>query len=350
MKTTKVRFITITLITVFAISIFYLNSCDEGPTEPKIEPGRRDYVWEIDTLKMPFFSSLDKIWGSSENDVWAIGPGGDLSNTIYHFDGGKWDTDGISRGISPISICGFGHNDVWIGGLEGRIWHYNGVEWKERLRLPHPQFLYSGFMDIYGDKSSDIYAVGFVDSTDGRKGIIFHYDGIEWKRINIQHTKTTLTRIKRGLKTSNNYFIRGIFEDDWQMDTTKIFMFDGEKLTELYSAPDIQDKTNFIQNIDGEMIFVIGYSLNRFSKNQFLKYYNVNELNFGVQIFGRTMKDVFFRMEDGIAHYDGNNLEYLVNDNDVNVREGILFEKKGFFLANDFNNGLNLVYKGTLKK
>lgn len=229
-----------------------------------------------------------------------------FKQTIYHYDGNKWSNDGISHPVSPISIWGFAQNDV--------------------------------------------YAVGFVDSTDGRKGMIFHYNGLEWKRVNIPQTYTTLARIKRGLKTSKNYFIRGLVENDWAEDTTKILMFDGKKLTELYSAIDTKDKINFIQNINDEMIFVIGYSLNRFYKNQFVKFYDINESNFGIPIFGRTIKDIFLSMTDGIAHYDGNNIQYLKNIGEENMSEITAFEKNIFFLAYDFNKGLNLVYKGTLKE
>lgn len=331
MKNIKTIFLALTFLTIILFSLIYLSSCDEGPTEPEIEPGRRDYVWEVDTLKMPFFSSLHRIWGSNENDVWAVGPGGDLSNTIYHYDGEEWTTDGISRGISPISIWGFASNNVWIGGLEGRIWHFDGTDWKENFRLPHPQFLFSGFMDIYGDQPNDVYAVGFVDSTDGRKGMIFHYDGVEWESVNIVSTHTTLARIKRGLKTSKNYFIRGIVENDWAEDTTKILMFDGKKLIEIYSAIDTKDKTNFIQNINDEMIFVIGYSLNKYYKSQFVKFYDINESNFGIQIFGRSLKDIFLGMKGGIAHYNGNNIQYLIEIDENRVSEFTAFEKNVFF-------------------
>lgn len=64
--------------TIFLVSIIILNTCDTTePPKDEIEPGRRDYVWEVDTLEIPF-TYLHRIWGSSPNDVWAIGPGGDL--------------------------------------------------------------------------------------------------------------------------------------------------------------------------------------------------------------------------------------------------------------------------------
>lgn len=55
-------------------------------------------------------------------------------------------------------------------------------------------------------------------------------------------------------------------------------------------------------------------------------------------------------MTDGITHYDGNNIQYLKNIGEKSMSEIIAFEKKIFFLAIDFNKGLNLIYKGTLKE
>ena len=96
------------LMHLFLIALF---SCNSNPVTPsEVHPGRRDYVWTADTL--PNYSYMGKLWGSSPSDVWAIGAAGSYSNTIYHFDGNKWSTDGIHRFISPHSIFGFAKNNV----------------------------------------------------------------------------------------------------------------------------------------------------------------------------------------------------------------------------------------------
>src|ERR1035437_6080540 len=99
---------------LFPFSIFL--SC-HNPVEPgNISPGRRDYIWTVDTL--PNYSYISKIWGNSPTDVWVIGQPGDFSKTIYHFNGRQWQTDNIFRYISPNSIYGFAVNNVWIGGSD----------------------------------------------------------------------------------------------------------------------------------------------------------------------------------------------------------------------------------------
>lgn len=205
-------------------------------------------------------------------------------------------------------------------------------------------------MDIYGETSNDVYAVGFIDSADVRKGLILHYNGTEWTRRSIKNTICNFTRIKRGIITSSNYFIRGLVESDTVDDTTKIFMLENNSLIQLYSAVNIKKNTNFIQNIGNEMVFVIGYTLNRFSDNNFKKFYDINEDNFGIQVFGKNINNTFVRMENGIAHFNGIDIQYLTKTDDNIPSEAIVFDKNVFFLANNFTSGNNLIYRGTLKE
>ena len=59
------------------------SSCDEGPIDPIIDYGRRDYVWEEDTLDVPLHSyiSYRDIVGNSSNDIWlgSLQPGCGIS-------------------------------------------------------------------------------------------------------------------------------------------------------------------------------------------------------------------------------------------------------------------------------
>ena len=89
-----------TKIIILLALLITLNTCKDtinNPPEP--EPGRRDYVWTVDTIKIPY-TFLQNISGSSSQDVWAVGPGGGLDQTIWHFNGfsasGPADT-GITR-------------------------------------------------------------------------------------------------------------------------------------------------------------------------------------------------------------------------------------------------------------
>lgn len=73
--------------------------------------------------------SLNAIWGSSADDVWAVGPGGNVA----HFDGQSWSV--VDVGLKDVdasslfAVTGTGPTDVWAVGRLGMVAHYDGVSW-----------------------------------------------------------------------------------------------------------------------------------------------------------------------------------------------------------------------------
>ena len=189
----------LTSFLTFIITAIIIYSCG-GVTDPEPIPGRRDYTWEADTLKVPG-TYLFKMWGSSPTDVWAVGPGAGLDQTIWHYNGTEWKTDGISRGINPECIWGFAYNNIWICGAEGRIWHFDGTNWSENLWYRNSDFTSVYFVDIWGVSPNDLYAVGFTDSSDVRIGLMLHHNGAEWNRVDIGFTEGILKEVRKGNNT-----------------------------------------------------------------------------------------------------------------------------------------------------
>ena len=126
--------LSLTYTTIIFLIVSYLNSCDRGPTEPDVKPGKRDYVWRVDTLEADL-NFIYKIWGSSPNDVWAVGPGSSYNKTIWHYDGNNWETDEIYRNINPRALWGFSSDKIFIGGQDGKIWRFDGSQWNKFVEL-----------------------------------------------------------------------------------------------------------------------------------------------------------------------------------------------------------------------
>ncbi|MBI9071000.1 MAG: hypothetical protein JEY94_05345 [Melioribacteraceae bacterium] len=338
------------LSVIMILTSLFLFNCEDSGLEPEPNPGRRDYVWEVDTLVIPY-TFLHEIWGSSPDDVWAIGPGGDLDKTIYHYNGKKWNNVGMQRPISPKGIWGFSSDDIWIAGNEGKIAHYNGTEWYRHLVLDEEKFAYSAFEDIWGENNQNIWAVGYLDSANTRKGLVYHFDGKEWKRINIVHNNGNLGKIRKGKKTSNNYYLWGLLENDFIGDSTMILEYSGQPNMK------VLDKSRFVfgewhnmEVIEDEVIFTINNSLYTYKNNEF-NLITTNNFSDAYQgIFGRTKKDIFWLMDNGITHYNGNNIEYILEFHGTeHLVRGLLFENDVFSLAKDYSNYTNIIIKGKLK-
>ncbi len=136
---------------------------------------------------------LQTIWGSSKNDVWALGVG----NAMYHYDGAAWSP--ISRTPRPgylnffSSVWGLAANDVWATG-DGYIHHYDGIDWTTVQRLSLPSMINSTMQtyDVKAFSVNDVWVVGGVTTAvfannqpnspvfNVDQCVVRHYDGTQW--------------------------------------------------------------------------------------------------------------------------------------------------------------------------
>lgn len=110
--------------------------------------------------------------------------------TILEYD---WQVDTLFNphgyGVIPWSMWGSSPTDVWTVGFnlagQGEMFHYNGVEWKRVT--PDLGFNYE-LAAIFGFSGSDIYAVGsklIVDTMLHSENLVLRFDGINWQRENM---------------------------------------------------------------------------------------------------------------------------------------------------------------------
>jgi len=331
----------ILFILSFTIALLFF-SCEKTTEPEKIELSRRDYTWTVDTVKA-FNTYLMKMWGSSPTDVWAVGNGGSLDDDIWHYDGVNWSTDGISRLINPWCIYGFSEKDIWVGGSEGSIWHYGGGSWYESFTYKNSDYSSIFFVDIWGETPDDVYAVGFADSNEVRFGLMMHYNGTEWSRVNIKFTEGILNGIKKGNNANNKYYIWNHIQNR-QQDSAKYFEFDNEKLEEIYFDKDHwHDLTIF----DDEVIFTIDNGIYTYNNDSFNLITENPYPNNYQSVYGRNKKDIIWAMADGLTHFNGTDFEYILEFDDLNLLDGVVFDDTVFFVS--YGERDNYIFKGILK-
>ena len=199
-------------------------------------------------LKKMKTSDLVGIWGTSRDNVFAVGNMGN----IYHYDGVEWKKQDSPveaslycvRGASPQAVFACGVDGVilkydgkkwakmksgvttsisslWFAspdcgyavGFEGVILKYDGNTWKQMVSPK--DIKYVNFSDVWGFDENDVYAVGDL-------GTIYHYDGKEWKII---PTKTVKWLLSAWGADRENLYIGA--EDGL------ILHYDGKNLTEM---------------------------------------------------------------------------------------------------------------------
>lgn len=245
------------MLGIILLIFLILISCKEKGTEPPaFQPGNRDYIWTVDTLKAGPGDLIwtSEFWGSSPNDVWAVG-GADASDIAkWHFDGTKWTRDSSRTSSNIDAIFGFSSNDIWISESPGsRIFHYDGQLWKLFGTYSLPGYKYLNMNNMWGRSPTDIYIVGGADSVDGvsYKGIIMHFNGSNWDFVKIPNIRIGFHLIRPDYAISNEYYILGTcFESTG--DSVKIFKFDGKNLRLIY----VGENGSMSFNLIGQDIFL----------------------------------------------------------------------------------------------
>jgi hypothetical protein len=119
-----------------------------------------------------YLPHLRDLWGSSADDIWAVGNVFGGNGTILHFDGTQWSEVSIPRSDYLYGVWGSAADDVWAVG-RSKILHFDGTDWTEAT-----SFFGGGggdLFDVWGSAPDDVWAVGW-----GSGGWIVHYDGNEW--------------------------------------------------------------------------------------------------------------------------------------------------------------------------
>lgn len=158
---------------------------------PSLDPERKGTIlrydgseWTSTVPGQPYWDFYG-VWGSSATDVFAVGlgylpdPGGSLEfGSILHFDGTGWSPMDAPTDLQLFTaVWGSSANDVFaVGG--GDMFHYNGSVWSAM----DADTLYGFWFGVWGSSGNDVFAAG--RDGDGN-GAILHYDGAAWFRMDV---------------------------------------------------------------------------------------------------------------------------------------------------------------------
>ncbi len=323
------------------------NSCkDNGVGPGNSDYGRRDYTWEIDTIRTQDPLTLTRIWGISPTDVWAVGSGATSAIDIWHYDGKYWRCDSVARFFTPWAVIGFSSNEVWLGNSSSSIWRYNGYQWQQFGNYSIEGFKQVVIQNFDGLSSDDIYGVGFAESTNGvdYKGIIIHYDGEKWSFVNIPPIEVGFADGKIE-QESNTLLLEGTdyATTGW---VNKVHAWDGNQLKEIYSGGPYAS----VGNIQHEVLITINQKIYKYTDGQLVLWKNLTGSEYSGKVWcGRNENDFFIASANGMGHFNGQDFKTLFRTN-LTINGGYIFDKDVFFIYADNNKvGINIVVHGILK-
>jgi len=349
----KVLKIIATLITGILLTI---TSCKESITEPEPQPGRRDYIWTVDTLDIFYLSN--KIWGSSSTNVWSINMSPDFYHSIWHFDGNTWSTDEVFRLVSPHALWGFSATNIYLGGSSGgKIWRFDGSSWKQITELKKEGLDDIAIENIWGDSPDDFYVVGSGPDNRGyfNQSIIVHFTNKNWNILNTNGLIGDVVHLYKNSPDNKIYLRLTKIGGTESVDSTIIYEYTKGKYNRLYSSEYTKGLQADISIINDEVYFILGNEIARRVNDQFQTVLIISNSNFYHRIWGRNSKDIFLLMTDGLVHYNGSDMEYLFHFSHPNdtpwtqIFDAAIFKNEVFFTVYEPTTNLKLIYHGKLE-
>jgi hypothetical protein len=338
---------------MFILSIALLlliNTCNENPinSDENIPPGRRDYVWTVDTIPVQYAVMKD-MWGSSPTDIWICGDADNRRESVWHYDGNNFTPSGEYI-LDPTSLWGASPNDIWLGTAASELWHYDGSKWEKFKNLSLPEYNDIIIQSICGTSATDIYASGMANSLDGYRGIILHFNGTEWNFVEIPKINVSFGEME--FDASTNSFILYGANFDHIGTPERLYVLKNNVLTELYEGeilkyPGYIGNEVYIYQINSQEIY-------KYSKGSLELFLNLKNSDYGGGLWGRNTKDFFCSTMPnnnkpfGIGHYNGTNL-ITIFETSLRFFRPVLFNNEVFFLGFDADDFTQVIIKGVLK-
>ncbi len=259
-------------LAVILLTLLMLQTCKKitAPltTQTGLDTTSNHFTWTADTIyaEDAYQIYLYDIWGTDENNVWAVGHSEKTKYRIWHYDGTSWK----NVYVPPVyhvptyrEIFGFSENDFWVVGYGvktnsdsavGYILHYDG-EWHRMDNYDLPICL-----SVWGTSSENIYFGCF-------NGLIVKYNGIEFIKY----------------ETDKDIQFRCV----WGMPDSNIFAL-GNKIVEL--GPNRFNSIGVLYTFKNNK-FVLVDSADHYNKG------------FGMDLWGYDM-DNFYSAIDGVYKYN----------------------------------------------
>jgi hypothetical protein len=136
-------------------------------------------LWQ--DVPRPGFREVLALWGSSESNVWAVGAQG----LLLHWDGAMWRDEPSPTAADIQGVWGSGERDVWAVDADGRFLRFDGVQWSV-----WPADNFGPLQSVWGTNALDVVAVG------GSNRI--HFNGFQWSLLPSHPSETPTYNVAFG--------------------------------------------------------------------------------------------------------------------------------------------------------
>ncbi len=238
-----------------------------------------------------------------------------------------------------------------------------GTTWTQKFTYKPDSCIQANVMYLQGSNSTNIYAVGYIMyGNDNRNwyGFILHYNGSDWSETYRADHASEFGKIK--IDNSNPYVLEYKLSPTHYMgdDSISFYQLINNRTVKLLytNCLDSIGGSGMINTIGNQVYFIISHDVYKYEyindvTGRFVKCFSFPEQDFGNSVYGRNEKDIFVRLNSGLSHYNGTDVQTLIQFSNsltgINF-EPTIFDNDVFFCVSDDENGINMILHGKLKQ
>ena len=268
-------------------------------------------------------ASVSDVWGSDDGHIFVVGGG---NNRLYHYDGATWTVDSLivaNYEFDPWGrVSGASARDVYIGGTDGWLGHYNGHDWSSMRpdttrsfswslwKAPDGPLYLSSYDSLFTFDGQEIRPVDLGENVwdarvTGRSatevyctasgGNIFSYDGINWKHV---AEMDDFVDALWGDRASNRLFAAG---------SGAIWKIEGTTPTLSFGQPDRRGgEFADLWGSEEDGLFVVGSRAYRYLDGTWTDLHKHSLTDYPARsVWGRSGHELYAVGDGMILHYDG---------------------------------------------
>jgi hypothetical protein len=185
-------------VTASSASNVWLGGVKDSPTQASVVYQWNGTHWT--KIPVPGSANLQDVTALAPNNVWAFSLGSDIADTIFHWNGSKWQYYlSTSLNFVPEGLSASAPDNVWASGYERSgskqevaAYRWNGTAW-DPVSMPHPAYDNAGPV-VTAISPSNVW-IGWADNT---ASYALHLNGSTWQTVTGSDGANTLNIVPDG--------------------------------------------------------------------------------------------------------------------------------------------------------
>lgn len=159
--------------------------------------------------------TLQKVWGSSPSNIWAVGAYG----TLLRWNGSSWASVSSSVSGHFNSVWGSSANDIWVTGSGYTVIRWTGATW-DSVAFPTGRMLTA----VWGSSANNVWGVGYTN--------FYRWNGASWTTVRSDAT-SELNAIWGS--SANDIWAVGALGEMWRRDASDWNLVASNTTSDLYA-------------------------------------------------------------------------------------------------------------------